>query len=386
MRSNVVRASALMLAAATAVAAAACSEPMEEPMAPEFGLVGHGESGIAFEVYTQNMYLGGETAPLFTLDFTNLPAVISAANLFWAQVLASDAPARASEILEEIGREMPHVVALQEVLQFALLDAAFQPVGGLDLLGEVEDAIGARGLPYETALVQATTSSALPLAYDADAGVVSLWLGFTDRLVTLRRTDIAVVESAQGLYQQGIPLGPFDLRRGWTRLTVDFDGVPHHFVNTHLETQATPQVQALQAAELRAAVLADLEGVTVLAGDLNSNAAASAPDPTWTPTYESLLADGFVDVWATAPHSTNEVGLTCCHDDSLLGDSEFDQRIDFVLVRSTGGGHVEPSHLRGVFRAAIVGEEPSDRTVGGLWPSDHAGLMASLRLGWLVDD
>jgi hypothetical protein len=28
----------------------------------------------------------------------------------------------------------------------------------------------------------------------------------------------------------------------------------------------------------------------------------------------------------------------------------------------------------------LVGEKPSDRTPSGLWPSDHAGVVASLRL------
>ena len=36
--------------------------------------------------------------------------------------------------------------------------------------------------------------------------------------------------------------------------------------------------------------------------------------------------------------------------------------------------------MRGQFNAEIVGEEDRDRTEGGLWPSDHAGLVASLKL------
>jgi hypothetical protein len=31
-------------------------------------------------------------------------------------------------------------------------------------------------------------------------------------------------------------------------------------------------------------------------------------------------------------------------------------------------------------RADVVGEEAADRTAGGLWPSDHAGLVTTLRL------
>ena len=28
----------------------------------------------------------------------------------------------------------------------------------------------------------------------------------------------------------------------------------------------------------------------------------------------------------------------------------------------------------------VVGEEPADRTASGLWPSDHAGVIATLTL------
>jgi hypothetical protein len=33
-----------------------------------------------------------------------------------------------------------------------------------------------------------------------------------------------------------------------------------------------------------------------------------------------------------------------------------------------------------VASARVVGDQPGDRTPGGLWPSDHAGLVATLRI------
>lgn len=32
-------------------------------------------------------------------------------------------------------------------------------------------------------------------------------------------------------------------------------------------------------------------------GDLNSDAEAGPGDPSWTPTYDELIAEGFVDTW-----------------------------------------------------------------------------------------
>jgi hypothetical protein len=50
--------------------------------------------------------------------------------------------------------------------------------------------------------------------------------------------------------------------------------------------------------------------------------------------------------------------------------SLLDVRVDLVLVR---GG-------LGIGSAVRVGEDPDDRTPSGLWPSDHAGVVAGLTL------
>jgi endonuclease/exonuclease/phosphatase family metal-dependent hydrolase len=49
-------------------------------------------------------------------------------------------------------------------------------------------------------------------------------------------------------------------------------------------------------------------------------------------------------------------------------ESLFDQRIDLVLIRGA-------AHVRNV---DLVGEEEADRTASGLWPSDHAGVVATV--------
>ena len=351
----------------------ACDDSQQAPFGPDLAVSSNDRDRRPFEVYTQNIYLGGDTGPLFTIDFTDIPLVIASTNVFWQEVLASNAPERAAAIVDEIADRRPHVVGLQEVLRFVLLDGGFQPIGGLDLLAAIESEIASRGLPYETEVIQAATSSTLPLAFDPEAGAISQWLNFTDRLVTLRRTDVEVTSAAQGLYAATLNLGPVELKRGWTRTSAAHDGTTYHFVNTHLEISQIAPVQAAQAEELENAVIAGLEGVTIIAGDLNSNAAGQPGDPTWTPTYGNLVDAGFVDVWEAAPHRPQDQSLTCCHPSSLTGNQDFDQRIDFVLVRSSGDEQSLWAPMRGVYRADIVGEEPTDLTESGLWPSDHAG-------------
>jgi len=57
-----------------------------------------------------------------------------------------------------------------------------------------------------------------------------------------------------------------------------------------------------------------------------------------------------------------------------------DQRIDFVLVRRVDNPS-ESGKLHGSMKVEVVGEEQADRTpTNGLWPADHAGLVATIKL------
>jgi hypothetical protein len=81
--------------------------------------------------------------------------------------------------------------------------------------------------------------------------------------------------------------------------------------------------------------------------------------------YGVLQAGGFVDAWSDG------IGLTCCHAVDLHDPSPtLTKRIDLVLTR--GGFETVV--------AEVVGQEPGDRTPSGLWPSDHAGVVATLRV------
>lgn len=333
-----------------------------------------------FKVYTQNAYLGGDTGPIFSVDFQDPIALASATNVFWTQVQASHIPDRAAAIVEQIDRARPHLVALEEVFRFQLINVTtgvITPSG--DLLASIEDAIAARGLPYTVVRVQANTS----LGYPPSPALPGLplsqttFLGIEDRIALLRRNDVALSSVASGNFTTGFQLGPLSLRRGWIRVTTDVDGTPHHLIATHLEGQTLAPIQALQANELLNVVAAGLGGVTVLAGDFNSDA-ANPGAPSWTPTYDALVTAGFTDAWLASGQAAGDPGYTCCQNPDLTnGPSVLDERIDFVLVRDARarGGR------SGSIQVEIVGEEQADRAPGsGLWPADHAGLVAGLRL------
>lgn len=360
-------------------AAVGCSDASQptDPFAPDLARVANPE---AFTVYTHNVYLGGDTGPIFAIDFSNLPALVAATNVAWAEILASDIPERVTAVVDELDAHRPHLVGLQEVFQFVEIEfGSGTPtvVTFIDILASIEAEILARALPYEVVAVQENTSTGTAFGLPLSATRI---LQFTDRVVALRRTDVSVTASEQGNYAATTMLGPLTLKRGWIRLTTDRNGVPYHFVTTHLEIQALAPLQAAQADELINQVVAGLDGVTIVAGDLNSDP-ENPGTPSWTPTYGDMIAAGFTDAWEQAGQSSKDSGFTCCQDSNLRnGPSLLDRRIDFVLVRRSDN----PSNsgmIAGSMTVEIVGDEQEDRTpTNGLWPADHAGLVAALRL------
>lgn len=372
------------------VAIAACDSPSDSFGVDEAALsalplaiaAAQADGGNAFfRVVSRNIFLGADTGPLFTLDFSNIPLVMQEANAFWARVQATDFQARAQALASEIEMTDPHVIGLQEVARFGILDGSFQPIGGLDFLTVFQQALADRGLHYDLVVVQENTQGALPMSVAIVEGnpVPDQWLSFMLREATFVRSDVDVTSSANGNYAVDFALGPLTLTRGWSRVSVEFKGVPHHVVNTHLEIQDLWPVQVGQTQELIDGVTAGLDGLTFIIGDLNSDATKEPGHPKWTPTYGMLMDAGFVDAW-TERTGEWEIGYSCCQEPDLQnGASVLDQRLDLVLVRGVGiGGAANP--IPGAVHMELLGEEQADRTDGGLWPSDHAGVFAGLQI------
>ena len=153
------------------------------------------------------------------------------------------------------------------------------------------------------------------------------------------------------------------------------------FVSTHLEPASIPEllpIQMGQAQEL-AAALQNEHLPVVLVGDLNTQAITGA-------TYQFLAAQGYLDVWMQKRNRDEGEGNTCCHDPDLRNTTvHLDQRIDFILTKDRGGDDDrgllgDHGRLLKNVVARVVGDELGDRTPSGLWPSDHAGVVARFRL------
>src|SRR5690606_34770840 len=100
-------------------------------------------------VMTRNLYLGADLTPLFAAQ---TPAeLVAAATAVWQQVLASDFPARAEALADEVAEQQPLVIGLQEVSLWRTSDVPGQPAQAvaLDFLDVYLDALADEGLAYE---------------------------------------------------------------------------------------------------------------------------------------------------------------------------------------------------------------------------------------------
>lgn len=327
-------------------------------------------------VFTRNLYLGGDIAPLL-----GAPDPVAAAGAIWNDIQQSNYPARAARLAKEIADISPDLVGLQEVVRFTVGPfpaTTFPDTELLDFLTVLRAQLGALGHDYHVAAYQPNTQVALPLVLGGS--LVSI--GYQDATAILVKDGVET-ENGEGHRFQAAPppilTAGIPFLRGWTQVDARVGGGWVRFVNAHLEIQSFAPIQTAQAQELVAAMGTSPHPV-ILVGDFNSAANPSAPSDRKTGTYEILTAAGFDDLWIRG-HDADS-GLTCCHLPDLSNQpGNFNQRLDLVLARNVpgdSGGFAGSAHL------GVVGASAGDRFVdsGGrsLWPSDHAGVYATLRL------
>ena len=300
-------------------------------------------------VLTWNLYLGAALDPVFRLRGpADVPPTVAA---MWEAVQASDPPGRLDRVAAEIAAAGADLIGLQEVARYAVSGEGGRTLDFLELLLA---ALRRQGAGYRVVVEQENFGAALP---DPRGRVVS----FADRDVVLAREDVPTSQAAAVRYVASAAVGPaalgFRVPRGFVRVRAGVGEEEVAFVNTHLEGGWFGDVQGRQAAELLAA-LGDESLPTVLVGDLNAGPGSA--------TYRLLAQAGFEDAW-TALRGDDRGGATCCHGSDLRGEG-LGSRIDLVLHR----GALRPTAVE------RVGVGASARTADGRWPSDHAGVVASL--------
>lgn len=338
------RASALVGVALIAVACSNGSGSSGSPASP------------AVTVMTRNLYFGADLSPLFSVTSAQLGPTATAA---YAQMRASDIPARLDKVARELAGAKPDLVALQEAVVWSVIPNGQQRATVLsDSTAILLADVAKLGTRYRVAASNDGFSGALPVP---GVGLV----GLQDRDVILVRRDgrqLSVSHSTTGVYAHALTVHvagiAVTVKRGFAAVDASAGGRRFHVVATHLEAYSDPTRDA-QAAELLAMVTSSRLPTLVL-GDVNSPAAGDG-----SATYDLVRQAGLGDAWAAANPGTP--GYTCCRAADLRS-GPLEERIDMVFTR---GRFV-------VERASLVGTSATERTSSGLWPSDHAGVIATV--------
>ena len=320
-------------------------------------------------VMTKNMDTGSDFG--FVVSATTPLDLVLAVTATYQEIQASNIPERAGGVAREIQATRPYLVSLQEVTEVRT-----GPFGGpattvvADGLKSLLASLAQRGLHYEPVAIQMNADVEAP-AFDPSFNLFDVRV--TDFDVMLARTDLPVSEfKLERVEQQHFnamlvfptPTGqsiPFP--RGWIAVDTKLRGKSYRVLATHLET-FNLDLQAAQAIELvNGPAISDVP--VILAGDLNSD--ANNPDPAQSPAYHIVVDAGFLDVWSTI-HPGNPGFTWPLHgEDPFTASSSPGQRIDLILTRGSG---VEARAI------ALTGNSLTDLTPSGLWPSDHAGVVA----------
>jgi endonuclease/exonuclease/phosphatase family metal-dependent hydrolase len=346
--------------------------------APAINPVNAGRNKLV-TVMSWNLYLGAELAPV--LRATTQSELLAATTAAWQMVVRNDFRVRAAAVAEQIAAARPDLIGLQEAYTWRMGPTIGELRVVYDYVQILLDELVARGLRYRVAANATLTDVDAPILTSAAPPALAFVRG-TDHEVILAREDVRTANPTAHVFSDLLKIAvlgqpePLTIERGWASVDVNHEGIWFHFASTHLEA-FHPYYRTLQAREL-ARELAGEEQL-VLVGDLNSDpldptAVDGVPN---SAAYLTLAGSGLSDTWrALYP---GEPGFTSPYPEDLtIPEIKFDERIDHVLFR----GAITPRAM------AVAGAEASERVCGVnlaevevcLWPSDHAGPWATLRL------
>lgn len=325
-------------------------------------------------VMTRNVYLGADLIPVILAP--DAPSLFQAAADVFVNVNATNFPARAELLAQEIADSSPDLIGLQEVALWrtgTLFDPAPATTVAYDFLALLQAELSDLGEGYTAAVVQSTFDGEVPATLSAGGIQVFRDVRLTQRNVILVRSGVSYTNARAGYFEintvipdvGGITGNDVVDLRGWVSIDVTMEPKEKtfRFVNTHLESFVTP-IRDVQAKELVAGPLNTALKV-IAVGDFNSP--PTGPESGAYSILTSPEKGRLDDAWAV---NGTDPGYTFGQAADLLNPtSTASVRIDHVLGSM---GSVKP------VSAWLTGT--TARTSGGLWASDHFGVVAEVSL------
>lgn len=337
-------------------------------------------------VMTQNLYQGTEFAHFSALQGTTptLTEALAATTADYGTYVATRFKDRAKLIAAEIAQNRPVLVGLQEVATWHIGEFnpahpfALPPAVSEDFTQELVSDLAAGGIQYAP-VSRHDNNFTLAFPIFTPSGLVSV--GMVESGVILARTDLPpgqlkLSNPQSGSYNARIPAipntidpaEPFVFTNSWQSIDAKVRGRAFRFITTHLDALApSGVVSGPQAQELLAGP-ASTSLPVIVAGDMNSGPVL---DPA---AYNALVAGGLSDTWTTA--GLGAPPLTCCHlaPNDLASDPNATYTEDPDHVFTRGPITALDEHLVG-------NTVPNPAPEPFIWPSDHAGIVATLTIG-----
>jgi endonuclease/exonuclease/phosphatase family metal-dependent hydrolase len=319
------------------------------------------------KVMARNVYLGADLIPLALAK--SQPEFEQAAAQRFQTVQNNVFPTRAKAIAAEIRKAKPDVIGVQEATIWrrgadGVKDGSATPATQViyDSSKELHKALKAAGTPYREVVGRDWFDFEAPTALNYDVRITQ-----RDVILVRKGSKAKVRERFRGGFSKvlNVPtlVGVAEQKRGWVGIDGTLAKRKFRFVTTHLEAYdpATADAQMKQLVKA-GGPLGSKKRQSILVGDFNSAPGRNANDRGTSrdaSAYYSAIDKGFRN-----PLPSRK---TCCFAEDLHSTAKpLETWIDHVLVR--------PRIKR--VKSGIVGT----KQVGGLYPSDHAGVTATLRL------
>jgi endonuclease/exonuclease/phosphatase family metal-dependent hydrolase len=312
-------------------------------------------------VMSRNLYLGADIIKL--VGAPDLAGEEQQVNALYETVQATNYPERVKRLAQEIADNKPDLIGLQEVSRYyrtpegAATDAPATVVL-YDWMALLQAQLKQLKQPYKVVQEQTELDITTPSA--AGYGL-RLKLGNAVMVRTGKGAKVGKVKGLSGEFTDqlhvSIPSGPVDLHRGYAGLDGVVAGKKFRFLAPHAEAYSAAAANG-QFKQLLAGPAKSKKLPTIIAGDFNSDPA----DPGDDNAYNTVIGAGYVD--------TGKRAATCCQNETVNNPvSELKTWIDHIVVRPRAK----------VLRTHVFGNQVSDM-ISGLWPSDHAGVVATIRL------
>jgi endonuclease/exonuclease/phosphatase family metal-dependent hydrolase len=331
------------------------------------------------KVMVRNLYLGADIIKLAATRTRE--EMEQQASVMYQTIQNNNFAVRAKAIAREIDRVNPHVIGLQEVSLFRKTPDGQQTDGELnatevviDHLALLRQELNSRGLNYRVVKVVPNTDLEAPLSEGFE-------LRLTNRDVVLAKRSVKIDKRLGAEYENRftvpLPTGPVEVTRGWAGADLRVRGAKFRFVTAHAEAYS-PQNAEAQLQEILDGPLKNKRRQSIMVGDFNSDPDEVSDDEREaerTPSgYLAVTEAGFKNAIRNPIVGDERQFNTCCQAEDLREASGynlplFDEWIDHIMVRPK---------VR-TAKQGFVGNRPSD-IFQGLWPSDHAGVWAKLRL------